>query len=67
MEREKNGVSRIAREWEGSVGRGSSVLTRLMMWTGCGVRSGSSTLARMGAERLWRLMHERPSCPHSGL
>jgi isocitrate lyase len=61
MEREKNGVSRIAREWEGERWEGierpytADDVARLR-----GSIRIEHTLARMGAERLWRLMHERP-------
>ena len=61
MEREKNGTSRIAREWEGERWEGierpytADDVVRLR-----GSIRIEHTLARMGAERLWRLMHERP-------
>jgi isocitrate lyase len=61
VEREKNGTSRIAREWEGERWAGierpytADDVARLR-----GSIRIEHTLARMGAERLWRLMHERP-------
>jgi isocitrate lyase len=61
MEREKNGTSRIAREWEGERWEGierpytADDVVRLR-----GSIRIEHTLARMGAERLWRLMHELP-------
>ena len=67
MEREKNGVSRIAREWEGERWEGierpytADDVARLR-----GSIRIEHTLARMGAERLWRLMHERPFVPSLG-
>src|SRR3712207_3988765 len=61
MEREKNGTSRIAREWEGERWAGierpytADDVARLRgsIWI-------EHTLARMGAERLWTLMNGRP-------
>ena len=67
MEREKNGVSRIAREWEGERWEGierpytADDVARLR-----GSIRIEHTLARMGAERLWRLMQERPFVPSLG-
>ena len=67
MEREKNGVSRIAREWEGERWEGierpytADDVARLR-----GSIRIEHTLAQMGAERLWRLMHERPFVPSLG-
>src|SRR5215211_1989830 len=61
MEREKNGTSRIAREWEGERWEGierpytADDVERLR-----GSIRIEYTLARMGAERLWTLMNEKP-------
>src|SRR5215218_7248806 len=61
VEREKNGTSRIAREWEGERWEGierpytADDVARLR-----GSIRIEHTLARMGAERLWTLMNERP-------
>jgi isocitrate lyase len=61
VEREKNGTSRIAREWEGDRWEGierpytADDVARLR-----GSIRIEHTLARMGAERLWTLMNERP-------
>jgi isocitrate lyase len=61
VEQEKNGTSRIAREWEGERWEGierpytADDVARLR-----GSIRIEYTLARRGAERLWRLMHERP-------
>jgi isocitrate lyase len=61
VEREKNGTSQIAREWEGDRWEGierpytADDVARLR-----GSIRIEHTLARMGAERLWTLMNERP-------
>src|SRR5918993_975534 len=61
VEREKNGTSRIAREWEGERWEGierpytADDVARLR-----GSIRIEHTLAQMGAERLWTLMRERP-------
>ncbi|MGH3108089.1 MAG: isocitrate lyase, partial [Rubrobacter sp.] len=61
VEREKNGTSRIAREWDGERWEGierpytADDVVRLR-----GSIRIEHTLARMGAERLWTLMNERP-------
>src|SRR5918996_1564308 len=61
VEREKNGTSQIAREWEGDRWEGierpytADDVVRLR-----GSIRIEHTLARMGAERLWTLMNERP-------
>ena len=61
MEIEKNGTSRIAREWEGERWEGierpytADDVERLR-----GSIRIEYTLARMGAERLWTLMNEKP-------
>src|ERR671916_1866936 len=61
VEREKNGTSRIAGEWEGERWEGierpytADDVARLR-----GSIRIEHTLARMGAERLWSLMNERP-------
>src|ERR671914_2671284 len=61
MEREKNGTSRIAREWEGERWEG---IERPYTPDDVARLRGSVrieyTLARIGAERLWALMNERP-------
>jgi isocitrate lyase len=59
MEREKNGVSRIAREWERWEGIERPYTADDVARLRGSIRI-EHTLARMGAERLWRLMHERP-------
>ena len=61
MENGKNGTERIEREWEGERWEGierpytADDVARLQ-----GSVRIEYTLARLGAERLWRLMHERP-------
>ncbi len=61
MENGKNGKHAIEREWEGERWEGierpyaADDVARLR-----GSVRIEHTLARMGAERLWRLMHERP-------
>ncbi len=61
MEREKNGKSRISGEWEGERWEGierpytADDVARLR-----GSVRIEHTLARLGAERLWTLMSERP-------
>jgi isocitrate lyase len=61
MEREKNGKSRISGEWEGERWAGierpytADDVSRLR-----GSVRIEHTLARMGAERLWTLMSDRP-------
>ncbi len=61
VENGSNGTDRIAREWEGERWEGierpytADDVARLR-----GSIRIEYTLARMGAERLWRLMHERP-------
>src|ERR671912_2786721 len=61
MERENNGTSRIAGEWEGERWEGierpytADDVARLR-----GSIRIEHTLARVGAERLWTLMNERP-------
>ncbi len=61
MENGKNGTHAIEREWEGERWEGierpyaADDVARLR-----GSVRIEHTLARMGAERLWRLMHERP-------
>jgi isocitrate lyase len=61
VEQEKNGTSRIAGEWEGERWEG---IERPYTAEDVGRLRGSIrieyTLARMGAERLWKLMRERP-------
>jgi isocitrate lyase len=61
VEQEKNGTSRIAGEWEGERWEG---IERPYTAEDVGRLRGSirieHTLARMGAERLWKLMRERP-------
>src|SRR3712207_7543974 len=62
MEREKNGTSRIAGEWQGELWEGierpytADDVARLR-----GSVRIEHTLARLGAERLCKLMNERPS------
>ena len=61
MENRKNGTHGIEREWEGERWEGierpytADDVARLR-----GSVRIEHTLARLGAERLWRLMHERP-------
>src|ERR671910_3068579 len=61
VENGKNGTERIEREWEGARWEGierpytADDVARLRGSVGI-----EHTLARLGAERLWRLMHERP-------
>ena len=61
MENGKSGTERIEREWEGARWEGierpytADDVARLR-----GSVRIEHTLARLGAERLWRLMHERP-------
>src|SRR5919106_6628877 len=61
VENGKSGTERIASEWEGERWAGierpytADDVARLR-----GSVRIEYTLARMGAERLWRLMHERP-------
>jgi isocitrate lyase len=61
VENGKSGTSRIVEEWEGARWEGierpytADDVERLR-----GSLRIEYTLARMGAERLWRLMHERP-------
>ncbi|MDQ4128436.1 MAG: isocitrate lyase [Actinomycetota bacterium] len=61
VENGKNGTHEIEREWEGERWEG---IERPYTADDVGRLRGSvrieHTLARLGAERLWRLMHERP-------
>src|ERR671910_1043232 len=67
VENGKNGTHGIEREWEGERWEGierpytADDVARLR-----GSIRIEHTLARMGAERLWRLMHERPFVPSLG-
>src|ERR687890_78458 len=61
VENGRNGTDRIAREWEGE--RWEGIERRYTADDVARLRGSiriEYTLARMGAERLWRLMHERP-------